>query len=868
MRINLCLYVGVCLILVGLISACSQVDDKLLEPGISKKLAQLRKETISNLNYNLHFEIPKQKQSPISGIVEIQFDYTKSGKPLLLDFNSNPSDIESMLVNGVEAEVDLRHEHLLIGENLLSEKNTITIKFKAGEQSLNRKEEFLYTLFVPERASTCFPLFDQPDLKAVYSLSLTIPAEWEALANGQLAKETNKSDGSKTLKFSPTKRISSYLFAFAAGEFKRITQTVDGRQMSLLHRETDSVKVANNINEIFQWHVKSLNWLEEYTGQPQPFEHMSFVLIPSFQYGGMEHPGSIFYKASSLFLEESATLNQELGRARLIAHEVSHMWFGNLVTMEWFDDVWLKEVFANFMAAKIVNPEFEEINHDLKFLMSHYPGAYAVDRSMGTHPIKQELGNLKNAGSLYGSIIYQKAPIVMRMLEENVGVDNFRDAMREYLKTYAFDNASWDDLLQIIEKNTDYNVEYWNKKWVMSPGMPWVFYQLREDDEKIERFKLWTRVGNTEQEGIWPQQLTVLFGATDSTYQITADINYGFKELRGTPQLDYLFTNADGKGYGYFRMGPLSQKHFLENITKENPVVRASLWLNFYEMLLREEKSPSILMDHLLKELPNEKNDLVAEYMLDMIDEIFWRYLTPDKREKVAPKLEGLLLNMAISSANSQIQSSYFNTLRKIVITESGVQLLKSIWSEEMEVEGLDLSENDYIKLAQSLAIRVDNPGDILDNQHSRISNPDRKQRFEFVRQSLSKDFESRKQFFNSLKDPKNRENEEWVIEAMGFLNHPLRAESAVEFIKPGLKLLEEIKLTGDIFFPKRWLDSMLSGHNSYEADVIIRQFLFSNNSYPQDLKNKILQSADPVFRSVKVKEKYSKEDKEAEINQ
>jgi len=853
--------------MIGLSGACSQVDENLIAPGISKELAELRKKAVSELEYTLHFEIPEEKSSQIPGQVEITFNYSKSGHPLLLDFNSDPSNIHAIMVNGTEASIDYKQEHLIIDESLLTDINTLSIEFTAGEQSLNRKEDFLYTLFVPERASTCFPLFDQPDLKAVYNLSLTIPKEWEALANGRLANEV-ESGNSKELTFEPTKKISSYLFAFAAGEFNRITREVDGREMSLLHRETDSVKVAENIDDIFDWHVKSLNWLEEYTGQTQPFGHMSFVLIPSFQYGGMEHPGSIFYKASSLFLEESATLNQELSRARLIAHEVSHMWFGNLVTMEWFDDVWLKEVFANFMAAKIVNPQFEEINHDLKFLMSHYPGAYSVDRTMGTHPIKQKLTNLKNAGSLYGSIIYQKAPIVMRMLEENVGEENFRKGIQEYLTTYAYGNANWSELLEILGKNTDYNIKFWNKTWVLTPGMPVIYYRLREDDDVTESFKLWSRVPESDIQGMWPQKLTVLFGSADTTYEVTGDINYGFKEVEGMPVLDYLFTNADGKGYGMFNMGPQSLEHFITNMLDYPPVLRGALWINLNELLLREQRKPTVLMGHLLENLPKESNELVAEYMLNMVEEIYWRYLTKEQRQEIAPKLEGLLLNMAIGTTNDQIQSSYFNSLRDIVITANGVQLLTSIWSEEMEVEGLELSENDYIKLAQSLALRVDDPKALLDNQYARITNPDRKKRFEFVRQSLAEDFESRKQFFNSLKDPVNRENEEWVIEAMAYLNHPLRSESALEFIKPGLELLEEIKTTGDIFFPKRWLDSMLSGHSSYEADVIIRQFLFSNNSYPQDLKNKILQSADPVFRSVKVKDRFSGEEKESEINQ
>ena len=134
-------------------------------------------------------------------------------------------------------------------------------------------------------------------------------------------------------------------------------------------------------------------------------------------------------------LDESATQDQMLGRASVIAHETAHMWFGDLVTMRWFSDVWMKEVFANFMAAKIVNPSFPAINHELRFLLAYYPAAYDVDRTAGTNEIRQPLANLDDAGTLYGAIIYQKAPIVMRQLETLMGADAFRDGLREYLKT-------------------------------------------------------------------------------------------------------------------------------------------------------------------------------------------------------------------------------------------------------------------------------------------------------------------------------------------------------------------------------------------------------------------------------------------------
>ena len=154
----------------------------------------------------------------------------------------------------------------------------------------------------------------------------------------------------------------------------------------------------------------------------------------------------------------------------MIAHETAHMWFGDLVTMRWFNDVWMKEVFANFMAAKIVNPSFPEVNHDLRFLLAHYPAAYEVDRTAGTNAIRQPLDNLNEAGSLYGAIIYQKAPVIMRHLERLLGADSFRDGLREYLSAHTFANATWTDLIAVLDRRTPVDLAAWSQVWVETAG--------------------------------------------------------------------------------------------------------------------------------------------------------------------------------------------------------------------------------------------------------------------------------------------------------------------------------------------------------------------------------------------------------------
>ena len=497
--------------------SCQQPQPISVASGVSKTLADYRKATIKNVQYNLHFIIPDSLTKSITGIAAIEFNLENIEQELIFDFENPQEQLISVVTEDNEKiEYRLKCNHIIIPtEYLTLGSNRFAFTFYAGEQALNRNEDFLYTLFVPNKASTAFPCFDQPNIKGKYELSLEVPKDWIALANYPIAKTAQ--EATKNLyEFEPTLPISTYLFAFTAGKFSTITDTLDGIKMTMYHRETDEEKVKRNAPIVFDLHQKSIRWLEKYTGIQQPFKKFDFALIPAFQFGGMEHPGAIFYKDRSLFLEENATINQKMGRNSLIAHETAHMWFGNLVTMDWFNDVWLKEVFANFMAAKMVNPNFPEINHDLRFLQRHQPSAYGEDRSAGSHAIQQNLDNLNQASLLYGRIIYQKAPVVMKQLEAIMGEGNFQNGLQEYLTTFSFDNATWDDLIAILDKRTDLDLKSWSQAWVKESGMPWIKADLQSENGKITSYDLEFQ-NKTLGGNIWQENSQLLTSSNGKT---------------------------------------------------------------------------------------------------------------------------------------------------------------------------------------------------------------------------------------------------------------------------------------------------------------------------------------------------------------
>ena len=828
--------------------------------GVPLDVATRRAAAVSNLRYDLSLSIPEALASPLTGEMTIRFDLKDASAPLVLDFDTSREHVKSVDANGKPAGFTYVNGHIVIpAAALTAGANTLRIAFNAGDASLNRSTDFMYALFVPARARLAFPVFDQPDLKGRWTLTLDHPGKWQSAANGAELSRAPAGDR-VTVKFKETEPLPTYLVAFIAGDFKVETAARNGREFRMFHRETDAAKVARNREAIFDLHATALAYLERYTAIPYPFGKFDFVAIPAFQFGGMEHAGKILYNASGLMLDESATQNQLLGRASVIAHETAHMWFGDLVTMRWFNDVWMKEVFANFMAAKIVNPSFPAVNHELRFLLSHYPAAYEVDRTPGANPIRQVLDNLNEAGQMYGAIIYQKAPIVMRHLEALLGEDSFRDGLREYLEAHAFGNATWTDLITVLDRRTPMDLQAWSRVWVDQPGRPTIRTILETRNGTIT--KLAFRQNDTwDRNVVWPQQLRVAVGSHAPHRIVTVEMTGRDAEVPaavGWPAPRYVLPSAAGWGYGDFILDDTTLAYLTSNLPDvEDPLTRGSAWVTLWDSLLRGQVKPDAFLDLTFRALPRETDEQLTSRVLGYASNTFWRFLDPPARTQRAARFESLLREGLAQAGTPSQKASWFGTLRNIATTPATVSWLRQVWEKKENVTGLPLAEADYTALALELAVRqVDGWSDILKTQLSRIENPDRKGRFQFVMPALSADGAEREQWFLSLRDVNNRRREPWVLEGLNYLHHPLRADASKKYVPPSLEMLWEIQKTGDIFFPKRWLDATLGGHQTGDVAEMVRKFLKTlPPNYPERLRNITLQSADELFRAAAVKQ-------------
>jgi aminopeptidase N len=837
------------------------ISAQLGQPGVSYELAVSRIKKIKNINYNLSFNVPENIEKKIKGSAIIDFELLNLKDDLIFDFQNDSSYLLSALTNSKYKGYRIENEHIIIPSRYLKKgKNSIKFEFIAGESSLNRNKDYLYTLFVPDKASVVFPCFDQPDLKATFDLTLSIPKKWIAVSNSKILKEEVESNG-KLFKFDKTTKISTYLFAFVVGEFHKETRTIDKRIYNFYHREFDSLKLANNIDSIFKYHAAAVKWMEKYTGIPFPFEKLDFVAVPSFQFSGMEHVGIIYYRDSRIILSKSATIDDVLKKALVISHEVSHMWFGDLVTMKWFDDVWLKEVFAELLASKMVNPLFPDLNHKLNFIVSNYPRAYQTDRSIGSNPIKQKLDNLKFAGTLYGDIIYYKAPIVMANLEYLIGEKAMQNGLTEYLKTYKYSNASWDDLINILNKYTKIDLTKWSRIWVEQEGMPTLIPSISYTQEgKIKSFQI-TQNDEFGKDRIWEQGIEVLLSYKDKTLKFPVYLNSEttiIDSLNGLDRPDYILLNGGGLAYGYFALDSISQEYLLDNCQSINDeITRTNVYLALYQDMINYKIDASRFINSVLRSLKTEKEKLNSQLLLEYLNKSWWQFLSQEERLAMADDVENTLINLLKKEKDLETQSSYFQTLVSVFLTKKTSDWFYKIWKNQETVYGLKISETDFSTISIELSMRDYPESDkILQVQLSRITDPDRRAKMIFIMPAVSTDEKVRDEFFESLKKPENRQQEIWVRTGLYYLNHPLRAKYSIKYLKSALEMLEEIQKTGDIFFPKNWLAYTIGRHNSTEAVKIVTNFLKENPDYNKNLKDKILQLSDVLFRAEKIIDK------------
>ena len=859
--------------------------------GISFELAQERSRVIKNVRYHLYFEVlPGVQEFEAREVME--FELTEDVPELLIDFRD--SALSEVQINSkVSRAFQIDGDHLrLHGQSLNRGVNRLQFHFrtrvKTQESAILRhvdpadQAEYVYTLSVPADAHSIFPCFDQPDLKGQFQLTIDAPSNWKVITNS-FPKSDKTSDetlfswdglaGKPSLSshrhiFEETQPISTYLFAFAAGPFQEVA--VDGMEIPSHFYVRNSQYGLLEEHRLAMSRVvrEGMNILARDLDYPYPFSKYDLVLIPGFAYGGMEHVGAGFFKEELLLFRSSPSLTDQMRRAILLLHELSHQWFGDLVTMKWFNDVWLKEGFATFLSYDVAQQMFPGWNVWRAFYVMIEAPAYLTDASRGSHPIAQPLGNLKNAKSVYGPIVYNKAPALLRQLKFLLGESNFKKGIQQFLKKFAMSSATSSDLFQTLEESSGRSLKDWVSAWIESPGLPSLRARLscHPTTHKITQFSIDQKPAvNLEKRGgvsVWPIHLEVLLQNKNHAHSKKKTVTLEsestvLSDLIGTACPDFVYLNSGNQAYGLFLLDKMSLDRISHHFDQLLDVgLKTYLWGALWDSVREAEWDPSQYIRLALKILPREKDDLIQIMVIQNAVTAFNRYLNPKRKAELAAPLEEYFLkNVFHGEMPLEKRVIHWRALNAMVTRESTLKKMDSLLLKKLKIPGMPLQRSDRFRMILAL-LRNDFPGaPSLFWSEKEQDQTEEGKRLAYVTEAGQVDRAVKNRFMTSyLKDSSIAED--WIQEGVRAFNQSGQSKLTFPFLKQAMAVLPEWKKRRKIFFASIWIKAFVDGQDSQRAIDEIQNFL-KTGGLDEDLKLKVLEALDGLERAVAIQKKY-----------
>ena len=829
--------------------------------GVSHELARHRAARISDVQYRLSLELaPDAGRLP--GHEEISFQLSAANDPIVLDFRDGSTTHIS--VNGAPAETESAHGHIVIpGRFFTAGRNTIALSFESAIATSGRAitryrdsddgAEYIYSLFVPMDASQAFPCFDQPDLKARFDLDITAPENWTLVSNTRIEHAEPAKPGFRHTDFAETRPLPTYLFAFAAGPFRKIP----GEGFRLYVRQSKFDRASQEAPEVLRIARAGVRHMAEYFHQPFPFGKYDLVLIPGFAFGGMEHAGATFLREESVLFRSVPTPGDKIQRAALILHETAHQWFGDLVTMRWFDDLWLKEGFAQYMAYETLATLYPPDEIWKRFYQSFKPAAYAIDATQGTTPIHQEILNLKDAKSAYGAIVYSKTPGLLRQLSYVIGETAFRDGVRLFLREHMYGNAEWSDLIHAYERASGKPLQAWADAWIKQRGMPQVDVAWSCNGGRIDRFTL--RQKDVLSEGhLWPIHTELLL-AYDASAPLTIpaqllDAEAAVPEAVGKPCPAWVLANNRDYAYGRFVVGQaLPPANLILNIA--NPFQRALIWGALWDAVRELQMSPSDYLHLAIRALPAESDEALTQSVLAHATTAFQRYLSDAQRSSLAPDLEALLEQRIDNAPDLSLRILYYRAFRSVAVTPPALARLKSLLAGKSTVPGLEIKPLDRWIMIEALQAHADPEAPALFRSEQQRDSTGDGRKYAYVAGAAQPDAAAKKRYFDDYRNNRTLP-EDWVQQSLEAFNYWNQSDLTLPYLEPALASLPQIKRDRKIFFVLAWLNAFIGSQQSESAAREVRQWLEKHPPEP-DLARKVLEVLDELDRTVRIRARY-----------
>jgi aminopeptidase N len=580
-------------------------------------------------------------------------------------------------------------------------------------------EAYLYTQFEVPDSRRMFAVFEQPDLKASFRFTVTAPSHWEVVSNSPTPAPVRVpgEEARSAWDFAPTPRISSYVTALIAGPYQSVTdQLVNsaGRTVPLGLFARKSLMQYLDAENLFAITKAGFAFYEREFGCEYPFEKYDQLFVPEFNAGAMENAGAVTILESYVFRSKPTQATVER-RAITVLHELAHMWFGDLVTMRWWNDLWLNESFAEFMS-HLAAAEGTDFRHAwTTFASVEKSWAYRQDQLPTTHPIFADITDLADVEVNFDGITYAKGASVLKQLVAWVGQEHFMEGVRRYFAKHAWGNTVLDDLMAELEAASGRDLTAWGKAWLETAGVNTLAPELETDDAgRLLRFAV-RQTAVPDYPEIRPHRLAVGFydrddaGALVRTHRTELDVHGELTEvpeLVGRPRPALVLLNDDDLAYAKVRLDPASlatATSGLKDIAESLP--RALVWGSAWDGARDGETPARAYADLVLSNIGSESDASVVQTLLRQLATTLDYYVAadaqPEAKRNAAERLLALV-HAAAPGSDSQLQ--FVKAFAALAAAEAHLDAVAGILDGSVQVAGLAVDQDLRWDLVASLA--------------------------------------------------------------------------------------------------------------------------------------------------------------------
>ena len=680
---------------------------------LTRDEAMKRSARISNVAYMLAFELTGKEQ--FGGTSTIAFDLKDTATPLTIDLNKGT--ITALTVNGKAVTPQYNNWFITVAaKDLVAGRNTVAVTYTRAHstngEGLHRMLDpvdgrvYTYSHFEPAAANQMFALFDQPDLKATYAMTVSAPADWSVVSTMRESKIDDKG-ATRLWTFPATKKLSSYNFSLHAGPYKVWEDNSGKYPMRLFARQSLAAQIPPE--EWFKYTKAGLTWFDAYFGVPYAFEKYDTVIVPDFLYGAMENAAAVTFAERGFVYKGVMTSGEREKLAEVILHEMAHQWFGDLVTMDWWNGLWLNESFASFMATLALGESTEFKNAWQSFYISDKQGAYIQDSGPSTHPIEVAVPSTANAFDNIDSITYAKGASTLKQLRHLLGEEVFRKGVHNYLVKYQFKNAKLDDFIGELGKAAGRDLSAWKQQWLYTEGVNTIAADFKCSGGKVASFNLrQLPAGDGKPATLREQRVQVATFAMKND-KLVLDKNVAVtykgastpvKGLVGSACPALVYPNYQDWGFAMVELDAASFATAGKVLGKvDDPLLRSMLWQSLWDGVRAAKYPLNEFMQTAMANVGAEKDyTLLGEAIGKISTGAYYLKAMPAPAGYAATTMAQLQQiawkGIQDSSGNADFTRRWFRLYQDVAIDKAGLDQLAAILSGATVIKDMPMNQD------------------------------------------------------------------------------------------------------------------------------------------------------------------------------